>query len=253
MRIHVVTPVTTPGLSPAADFDSLQRVGVSITQGNIERGPATIESSFDEVFAIPDTVRMAAEAVASGADAVVIDCMTDPGLAAAREATGTLVLGPAQSAMHVASMLALNFSVISASQAVLPVIHGLVAHYGLRERFCSARSVDIPVHELGDADRLGLALCAEALLAVEEDGAHAIVLGCTGMHGWSQRLHNHLSAHGHPGIPVVDPVAAAIKLAEALVDLGLRPSTRTYAAPLSKPVIGYDDVVAAVRFDVEGR
>ena len=253
MRIHVVTPVTTPGLSTVEDFLPLARPGTEITQGDIHRGPATIESSLDEVLAIPDTVLEAAAAANAGADAIVIDCMTDPGLAAVREATGVLVLGPAQTAMHVASMLALNFSVITASDAVLPTIHGLVAHYGLRDKLCSARSVDIPVLELGDSERLGRELCAEALRAVEDDGAHAIVLGCTGMMGWAEKLHDYLADHGHPGIPVVDPVVAAVKIAEALVDMGLTPSARTYPTPLRKPITGFDGVVACVRFADDDR
>jgi hypothetical protein len=50
----------------------------------------------------------------------------------------------------------------------------------------------------------------------------------------------------NPAPPVIDPVAAAFKLAEALVDLGLTPSTRTYAPPVPKKVVGYDRVVEAV-------
>lgn len=253
MRIHVVTPVVTPGLSTAEDFEPYARNGTEVTQADIARGPATIESHFDEILAIPDTVRLSAEAEASGASAIVIDCMTDPGLAAVREVTSIPVLGPAQTAMHVAAMLAMNFSVITASQAVLPAIDALVAQYGLRDRLCSLRSIDIPVHELGDEERVGRALCAEALLAVADDGAHSIVLGCTGMMGWAERIADHLAANGYPGIPVLDPVVTAFKIAEALVDLGLNPSRRTYARPLRKGVVGYDDVVAAVTFDEDDR
>lgn len=253
MRIHVVTPVITPGLSTSEDFTWLTHEGLEITQRDIENGPATIESAFDEALAVPDTVRQAAEAVANGADAVVIDCMTDPGLSATREATGALVMGPAQSAFHVASLLALNFSVITASRDVLTTMAHLAAQYGLRDAVCSMRSVDIPVHELNDANRLGEALVAEAVAAVEEDGAHAIVLGCTGMMGWSKRIEEHLAQHGHPGIPVIDPVIAAVTLGEALTRMGLTPSARTYARPLAKFTRGYDSVVAAVTFASDDR
>ncbi|MCX6432315.1 MAG: aspartate/glutamate racemase family protein [Actinobacteria bacterium] len=253
MRIHVVTPVVTSGLSTAAHFEPYARSGTHVTQGDIVRGPATIESHFDEVLAIPDTVRLAAEAESSGASAIVIDCMTDPGLAAVREVTSIPVLGPAQTAMHVAAMLAMNFSVITASEAVLPAIDALVSQYGLRDKLCSLRSIDIPVHELGEEKRVGQALCAQALLAVEVDGAHSIILGCTGMMGWAERIGDHLAVHGHEGIPVLDPVVTAFKVAEALVDLGLTPSRRTYPRPLRKELLGFDEVVLAVRLDEDDR
>ena len=41
------------------------------------------------------------------------------------------------------------------------------------------------------------------------------------------------------GVPVIDGVAAAVKLAESLVTLGLGTSKRgDYAAPLAKPYVG---------------
>ena len=65
--------------------------------------------------------------------------------------------------------------------------------------------------------------------AKAEDRAEVIVLGCAGMANLAARLS---FAHG---IPVVDGVAAAVKLAEALASLGLRTSKLgAYAAPLPK-------------------
>ena len=60
-----------------------------------------------------------------------------------------------------------------------------------------------------------------------------IVLGCAGMTGLAATLSAEL------GLPVVDGVAAAVKLAESLVALGLRTSKRDeYATPPAKPVTG---------------
>jgi allantoin racemase len=81
--------------------------------------------------------------------------------------------------------------------------------------------------------------------AVEEDGAHVIVFGCTGMRGCAAGLRADLEARGYPGIPVVDPVVAAFKLAEALVDLGLTPSKRTYTTPRTKALPGYEHLELA--------
>ena len=58
-----------------------------------------------------------------------------------------------------------------------------------------------------------------------EDRAEAIVLGCAGMADLADRL-----ATEH-GLPVLDGVTCAVKLAEAMVGLGLRTSRLGGYAP----------------------
>ena len=72
-----------------------------------------------------------------------------------------------------------------------------------------------------------------AAQALERDRSGAIVLGCAGMADLCASLQQRL------GVPVIDGVAAAVKLAEGLVSLGLKTSKRgDYAAPLAKPYAG---------------
>ena len=69
--------------------------------------------------------------------------------------------------------------------------------------------------------------------AKAEDRAEAIVLGCAGMAELAADL---TAAHG---LPVIDGVAAAVKLIEGLVALGVRNSRiGGYAPPLAKPSAG---------------
>ena len=66
-----------------------------------------------------------------------------------------------------------------------------------------------------------------------EGYTEAIVLGCAGMAGLAARL-----SEQH-GLPVLDGVACAVKLAEAFGVLGLKTSKiRTYAAPQPKTYLG---------------
>jgi allantoin racemase len=240
MHIRVVTPITTPGFTEAADFEPLARADAEVSVVSLDAGPASIESHFDEALALPDTLAKILEAERDGVDAVVIDCMGDPALGAAREATSIPVLGPAQTSMHLAALLAHNFSIVTVLDAVVPLLEDLAAKYGLASKLRSVRSVDIPVLELGDHARLMNALVEESVRAIEEDGAHAIVFGCTGMRGCADGLRASLAERGYPGIPVIDPVIAAYKIAEAVVDLGLAPSERTYPAPREKSIVGYE-------------
>ena len=245
MHIRVVTPITTSGFTAASDFEPLARPDTTVSHVELDRGPASIESHFDEALALPDTIAKIVAAERDGADAVVIDCMGDPGMEAGREATDIVVLGPAQTAMHLAAILGHRFSVVTVLDAVVPLIEDLAGKYGLSHKLASIRSVDIPVLELGDHQRLVDALADESVKAVEDDGAHAIVFGCTGMRGCAAGLKATLAERGYPGIPVIDPVVAAFKVAEALVDLGLTPSQRTYPTPREKALPGYEELTAA--------
>src|SRR5207248_4973766 len=78
------------------------------------------------------------------------------------------------------------------------------------------------------------AVVAEARKAVETDHAEAICLGCAGMAGLEEAITTELR------VPVIDGVGAAVRLAEAVVGLGLRTSkVSTYAVPEPKKIIGW--------------
>lgn len=246
MRIHVVAPVTSPELSKVEDFVEYAREGTEIAVSILDAGPASIESQYEEAVALPDLLRHIALAEQGGADAVVIDCMGDPGLGAAREITRIPVLGPAQTSMHVASMLALNFSIITIGDSVEGIFHDLTRRYGVTDRVRSIRTVDTPVLDLAGDQHVRTSLLDESVRAIESDGAHAIVLGCTGMRGLAAEIEKHLADLGHPGVPVIDPVAAAFTMAESLASLGLRPSKRSYPMPPAKAIVGYQELVAVM-------
>lgn len=53
MRIHIVTPVTTGGVRPLDDVAHLTHDGLRITHSLPETGPPSIESEYDEAFAVP--------------------------------------------------------------------------------------------------------------------------------------------------------------------------------------------------------
>ena len=71
-------------------------------------------------------------------------------------------------------------------------------------------------------------------LAVREDHAEMICLGCGGMAELGEKVRSQT------GAPVVDGVAAAVTIAESLVRLRLTTSkVRTYAPPRPKRLTGW--------------
>lgn len=239
MRVHLITPVVTEGIRTLDDVASLQSDELTITQSLIATGPASIECEFDEAMSVPGIVAEAIAAERSGADAIIIDCMGDPGLKAAREVVSIPVLGPSETSMHLAAMLGHSFSIVTVLDSVVPMLENLAKVYGTSTKLASVRVINIPVLELESApEKLTAELAYASLAAVEQDGAHAIVLGCTGFLGCAEAIAATLKAKGH-FIPVIDPIPATVCIAAATIRAGLTHSKRTYAHPRSKELRGY--------------
>ena len=241
MKIRVIVPVTTREFVGATrpQYVAAARPDAEISVVGLDRGPVSLESDYEDALAVPDILTKVRVAEAEEMDALIIDCMADPGLAPARELASIPIVGPAQAAMHLAAILAHRFSVVTVLERDIPLIDHLARLYGLEGYLASARPVNIPVLELGkDQERLVEALVEQSVRAVVEDGAHIIVFGCTGMKGLAQQVEQALEEQGYT-VPVIDPSLAALKLAEALVDMGLSHSKRTYPPPPPKEIVGY--------------
>lgn len=236
MRLLVVNPNTTASMTLriGAAAAAAARPDVEIRAVNPESGPASIEGYFDEAFAVPGALEEIRKGEAAGCDAFVIACFDDTGLEAARCVASGPVVGIGEAAFHMASLVAHRFSVVTTLSRSIAPIEGNLAKYGLERRCARVRACEVPVLALEDpASGARELLSAEIERAKAEDGAEAIVLGCAGMADLAAAL-----ARRH-GLPVIDGVAAAVKLAEALVSLGLSTSKLgPYARPLPKAFSG---------------
>ena len=164
----------------------------------------------------------------------MIACFDDTGLDAARCILDAPVVGISEAAFHMASLIAPRFSVVTTlSRSVSPIEHNL-GKYGLASRCARVRAAEVAVLDLEDMASDAYAhISNEIRLALKEDRAEAIVLGCAGMTDLAARL-----SQEH-GVPVIDGVGAAVKLIESLAALGLTTSKRvTYARPLPKTYAG---------------
>ena len=175
-KIHIITPIITRGIRTEDDSKPLLRPDLEVSYSLLDIGPATIESEVDEALAIPDTIKKAIEAEKSGVDAIIIDCMGDPGLNACREAVSIPVIGPCQTAAHVASMLGGKFSFITVLDRLRPMISHIMSGYGLSSSYASFEAVNVPVLDIENSmDELMTGLIDKSIKAVVEDHAGAIV------------------------------------------------------------------------------
>jgi allantoin racemase len=236
MRIKVINPNTTAAMTSVIG-DAAQAVagaGTEIIAVNPSMGPASIESHYDEALCVPGLLQEIAAGEDGGllgsVDGYVIACFGDPGLDAARELATGPVLGIAEAAMHAAVMVGRSFAVVTTLSRTIGRAEDLVAHYGFADRCVSISACDVAVLDLDD-ESSGASQLVEQLArdAIERDRADSIVLGCAGMTSFCERLTDRL------GVPVIDGVAAATGMVEALVRMKLRTSTRDeFASPLPK-------------------
>ena len=199
-------------------------------------GVSSVECYVDEYLAIPAVLKEIMKGETMGMDAYIISCFGDPGLQAAREITEKPVLGIAESAITAAKMISPNFSIVSVLDRALKVTADVVANYGANSFCKSIRSTGLSVLDFGKDPERGLAALAEqSRLAVKEDKAECVLLGCAGFVDFVEALNKEL------GVPVLDGVSPAVKFAEALVGMGLRTSKiNTWTRPEKKLYLGYD-------------
>ncbi len=187
-----------------------------------------------ETLVSTDILRLVRQSAQAGVDAIVIGCFFDPALDAAREISGdTIIVGPCQSSLQLATNLCNRFTVIVGQQKWTHHLEQLIERYGHSQSLASIRSIDIPVDRLqADCVYTREQILAAGRKAIDEDQAEALILGCTCTYGLFEDIQAEL------GVPVIDPVCASFKSAEYLAQLkqqfGWSPSAVWSCAPPSE-------------------
>lgn len=198
-------------------------VGAESVEGNYESYLAAV-AVMDRVLAYDEPY-----------DAVIQAGFGEHGREGLQELLDVPVVDITEAAAHLAHLLGYRYSVVTTLDRAVPLIEERLLLAGLHSHCASVRASGLSVLELEEsAERAVSVIVEQAKLAVEDDRAEVIVLGCGGMAGLDKAIREATSA------PVVEGVAAAVKLAESLVGLGLSTSkVRTYASPRTKRVDGW--------------
>ncbi|MDN3521672.1 aspartate/glutamate racemase family protein [Halomonas ramblicola] len=236
MHLRIINPNTTAGMT-ATIGEAARHIaspGTRITATQPAHGPVSIESHFDEAISAVGVLEEVLAGEREDADAYVIACFGDPGLLAARELTRAPVIGIAEAAFHMATLISTRFSIVTTLGRTGIIAEHLLEQYGFAHHCRRVRAAEIPVLDLeDDGDAALTRIIEECERARDEDGIGAIVLGCGGMADLTDTISREV------GLPVVEGVTAAVKLAEALVGLGLGTSKHgDLAFPRPKPFTG---------------
>jgi len=221
MKIIVINPNSSRSITDRIRkvLLSIKRVDTELDVVCLNEAPVTLESSYDEAFAIPLLLDAVKKANEDGYDAVVLACFCDAGLEAAKEVSDILVLGLEETTLAMALLLGHKFSIMTERREKVPVKEIHVRQRGLESRLASVRPLGLSVADLdAQPERVRSQGISLARQMIEEDGAEVIIMGCAAMAGYADELEEQLK------VPVLDPVAVTFKVAEAMVDLGLRHS-----------------------------
>ncbi|MCW2529862.1 MAG: Hydantoin racemase [Pseudonocardiales bacterium] len=227
-KIMVVNPNTTEAMTHAIVAAARRIAGPNtvISGGTPSHGVASVESNIDEIWAGVGVAELVTAGELESVDAYVIACFGDTGLAAAKELAAGPVVGMTEAALTTAALIAHRFTIVTLPRRTRSQSERVVRYLGLDGR-CTLRAVEEPVAALHEGSMHLLEIIAqEALTALTDDHAEAIVLGCAGLADLVAPLQERL------GVPVIDGVAAAVTMAEGLLAQGLTTSRRsTYATP----------------------
>ncbi len=214
-RILVVTPIVGQEFNEKVTT-YVSRIplpeGVVVDCACLEKGPVSVETMLDEAFSAAACIDRVLELTEREKryDAVVVNCCADPAVHALKEALDIPVVGAGEASYYTAALLVPSFSVISVLKNSVPHTRLRIRSMGLEARLASVYGIDTGVLDLHGGSAADQILKA-AEQAVRCDAADCIVLGCTGMADLAEQIRARLS------VPVVEPTAAAVCQAMALV------------------------------------
>jgi allantoin racemase len=236
MRIQIINPTTTAAFAEKnlAAARAVAGAGTEVLSVSVTSGPPSIESHYDEAVSTIGILENIREGEKNGIDGYVIACFGDPGYLAAREIARGPVIGIAEAAFHIASIVATRFSVVTTLARTKIICEHLLQIHGFEHQCRKVRASGLEVLEL---EETGMAACRdiveECRRAVAEDEIGAIVLGCAGMADLAEHIQQEI------GVPVIEGVTAATKLIESIVALSLGTSKfGDLAYPLPKRLSG---------------
>ena len=213
---------------------SLTPSGYEILNYTPRHGTHSVESHVDEAYNAPFILEQVVKAEKDDCDAVIIDCACDPILDAAREASSIPVIGPRNAGIHVALTLGRRFSIVTVSgDSLIRCMHEGIRKEGVEEFCASVRALELAVLDIAKyPEKAQKELEEVCKKCIQEDGADVIVLGCTGL---SHEIDIKPISKA-TGIPIIDPLIIAIKLATVLIESGLSHSKVAYPKPPKKPL-----------------
>jgi len=220
LKILVINPVghATWDEKDREIYTKYASPGTYVEVKSLPKGPKSIESAEDFAEAVQPVVETVKKN-ADSYDGFVVNCFLDPGVELAQEIVPKPVIGPGSASLLLASYTSRRVGIATVSSR--DTLKFFMER--LRQRVPAGVEVVADTIEIGVLDLDGMWKdVLEKLVNTSREllmqGAEVIVLGCTGLAGAAEYVSSKI------GAPVIDPTHAALKLAEALISLGVKKS-----------------------------
>jgi len=233
MKIKIIVPVATDKWNKGALelCRGIAECETEISISNIEKGPVSIESVYDETYANPFVIDAAKKAEKEGYDGIIIYCFSNPALYAVREAIKIPVIGIGEAAHIFGMVVGERIGIISTVENSVPRHWRKARILGTISKLKVIKPLNLPVLEYNDKEKVMKRVKKVATELIEKEKVDTIILGCGSMLGIKKELQEIFS------VPVIIPGEAAIKLIESMVRMGISHSKITYMFPPEKEYI----------------
>ena len=239
MRILLANANTTQGVTDTVVAEARFHAapGTEIIGATASFGVAII--STDAENAVAGHAMMGLLASHADVDAAVLATSFDTGMAGAQAGMPFPVVGMTTAALHTACCFTRRFGLVTFGAGSRSMYLDLVGNSGLMDRMAGCHTIDLQsgADYARAAERDGALL--EAVQALNRDGAGAVLIAGAATAGTARRLQPLVA------VPLLDGVACAVRMAEQLAGLRVRP-VRPVPLVQTRPPIGLDAALAGL-------
>jgi allantoin racemase len=207
---------------------------IEINYKFVEKGPASIETAYDEETASPAVLSLVQSNLDKGWNAFIVDCFMGPGVEAAREITEIPVIHIGEISIYIAMALGQTFAFVDILSESIPISLRMIKKMGVIDSLSSVINVNVPVLELyKHKENIISHITNETKKLMKTEPIGSIVLGCGGLATLAGDIEKELEKNGYY-LPVIDPLQTSINFAIFLHRTKLRYSRGTYPEIIRK-------------------
>ncbi|WP_336080770.1 aspartate/glutamate racemase family protein [Thalassospira sp. CH_XMU1448-2] len=213
-RMLVINPNTNPEVTARVRLavDGSARFDSHIEVVNPLEGPFSIVTAQDRETAKEQVLDIAAKTMSDPFDAYILACFDDFAVDEVAFATGRVTIGMCEAGMLAASRIAPTFSIVTTVKSAVQGIVELTKKYEV-DKVSLVRAADISIEDAAAFGQTSECLDKAIQSAIDDDHAQAILLGSGALAGYGDELSFRF------GVPFVDGVSEAVKLAEQRIVL----------------------------------
>jgi allantoin racemase len=236
MRILVANPNSTEAITEACATlaRAIASPGTDIVPWTNRHGPPVVDSLYSDYMAGRPLAKGLATLVPRS-DAILLAGFGNYGTGAVKETLDLPVVGMAEAAMAVAMPLCHRFAIVTTSPRMIAYTEDLVQSLGFAARCAAIRAVNLPPVDEGEppVDEVASSVLTHVEALAAGAVADLVILGGSRLSPCAAALRRRTA------VPIVEPIACAVVMAEGLVRLHLGQSKTGKFAPPPLPLDRY--------------